>query len=154
MKAYLSLLVGIIFLYSCTPGVEPINFGEDQCDFCKMSIVDQRYGAEIVTSKGKVFKYDATECMINALCENQKNEATFLHSAYTVDFTNPTQLVDVQTSLFLISESLPSPMGAYISTFPDEGNVSAAKQMHGGETYDWASLYNLRTGKKSCKDGK
>ena len=70
MMKFSLLMLGSMFLLYCSPTVEPITFGDDQCTFCKMSIVDKRYGAEVLTTKGKVFKYDALECMINALCEN------------------------------------------------------------------------------------
>ncbi len=41
----------------CNTEPQPIKIGEDACSFCKMSIADNRYGAEIITKKGKVFKF-------------------------------------------------------------------------------------------------
>ena len=37
-----------------------------------MTIVDPRYGAELVTTKGKVYKYDAVECLINSVYADEK----------------------------------------------------------------------------------
>ena len=39
---------------SCATGPEPIRFGKDNCHSCKMTLTDKRFGAEIVTKKGKV----------------------------------------------------------------------------------------------------
>ena len=46
------------FLYlscfqSCNAGPVPIKPGKDNCQFCKMTISDIRFGAEIITAKGK-----------------------------------------------------------------------------------------------------
>ena len=60
-------IVTILFLSlaACTVAPVPINFGSDGCHFCKMTIVDKQHAAELVTSKGKAYKYDAIECMID-----------------------------------------------------------------------------------------
>jgi copper chaperone NosL len=55
----------MIMLIACNPERKPIQYGEDKCAFCRMSIVDQRFGGEIVTQKGKVYMFDAVECMVN-----------------------------------------------------------------------------------------
>ena len=31
---------------------------------CKMTLVDKKFGAEVVTKKGKVYKFDDLNCMI------------------------------------------------------------------------------------------
>ncbi len=49
---------------SCGSNPEPINYGHDECEFCRMQISDNRYGAELVTDKGKVYKFDSIECLI------------------------------------------------------------------------------------------
>src|SRR5215203_1996100 len=40
---------------SCNASPEAIRIGKDNCTFCKMTISDARYGAEIVTAKGKIY---------------------------------------------------------------------------------------------------
>jgi len=149
-KSFLLLFSGIILL-GCNPSVEAINFGNDECSFCKMSIVDQRYGAEIVTSKGKVFKFDALECMINALCDNQNNTAKLLHSAYVIDFSNPGNLIDAKTSFYLFSEKLPSPMGAYLTSFSDSISANKAEEQFKGEIFNWESVVLKVVEKRTCE---
>lgn len=55
-----------MLLSACTPKAQSITYGADMCHFCKMNIVDVQHASEIVTKKGKVFKYDAIECMLNS----------------------------------------------------------------------------------------
>ena len=70
----LAWLLGLIFISACTVEPQPIQYGRDNCAFCKMTIVDGRYGSELVSSKGKVFKFDAVECLINFDLQNPSNE--------------------------------------------------------------------------------
>jgi len=60
----------IFLLLSCSTGSQPINYGKDNCDFCKMTIMDQKFGTEIVTKKGKIYKFDSDECMRNFYNKN------------------------------------------------------------------------------------
>ena len=59
----LVLLLGVFFS-SCSTSPQPINYGNDACHYCQMTIVDQIYGAEVISDKGKIFKFDAAECLI------------------------------------------------------------------------------------------
>ena len=54
------------------PKQEEINYGVDACAYCKMNIVDPKFGAELITKKGRVYKFDAIECMVNYDREMQK----------------------------------------------------------------------------------
>src|SRR5690606_41500698 len=62
---HISFVVLLLVLTSCNVGPQAIDYGKDGCHFCKMTIVDKLHAAEIVTNKGKIYKFDASECMIN-----------------------------------------------------------------------------------------
>ena len=64
MKSIFILTISLVLIISCKVEESPINYGQDACKFCKMTIVDKQHAAEIVTKKGKPFKYDAIECMV------------------------------------------------------------------------------------------
>jgi copper chaperone NosL len=104
---------------SCSVSPQPINYQTDQCHSCKMIISDPRFGAELVTLKGKIYKYDAIECMVTDVLKNGED-----HYAYILvtDFATPGTLVDAREMQYLISEKLPSPMG---------GNLSAHRSITG-----------------------
>ena len=102
-----------------------------------MTIVDQQHAAELVSTKGKVFKFDAIECMLNF--EKESTDTKF--ALYLVNvYDQPKSLNNAGESVFLISKALPSPMGAYLTAFKDQ---EVAKEIHtskGGELFDWESL--------------
>ena len=100
----LVLFVAIVLLLtSCTIEAEKINFGEDACHFCKMTIVDKQHAAQYVTSKGKQFKFDAIECMLNEFSEKStKNTSIILVS----DYAAPGTMTDAKNATYLISEKV------------------------------------------------
>jgi len=66
---FLILLTAIIF--GCSKNPQPISYGQDECEFCKMIVMDERYGAELVTGTGKIYFFDSIECLVGYL-DNQK----------------------------------------------------------------------------------
>jgi copper chaperone NosL len=102
-----------------------------------MTIVDKVHAAEIVTTKGKVYKFDATECMINFMDEFEtSNIELFLSNNYST----PEELIDSKEATFLISENVPSPMGAFLSAFKNKEDAVKLKDEKGGEIYTWEEL--------------
>ena len=139
----LPLLI-IFFLFSivsisCGQEPEPINFGSDDCAHCKMTIMDSKFGAELVTKKGKVYKFDAAECLINFLKKGKVREDEVKHFL-VVDFNHPGNLINSLNSYYLISQNLQSPMGANLSCFENKNSAEAQKNEFGGEVYDWNGL--------------
>ena len=111
------------------------------CIYCKMSIVDPQHSAELVTLKGKAFTFDAIECMVDYVNQYAETNYAFLMVA---DYQNPGQLIDAQNASFLISDAIPSPMGAFLSAFSSEQNATVLQKEKGGEIYHWESLLKLR----------
>lgn len=126
-----------LLLVGCSVGPQPINYGHDACVFCKMTIVDRQHAAEIVTEKGKVYKYDAVECMINDLREWDKpNPAHYLVNDYGV----PGKLIDAKNAHYLITQEIPSPMGEFLTAFSDIDMASKIQGDAGGDQYTWVEL--------------
>ena len=127
----------LIPVASCEIAPEPIVYGTDACHFCRMTIVDDQHAAEFVTKKGKVFKFDASECMINHLRDvDNKAIALFLVN----DYNNPGELIDATQATYLISEHIPSPMGAYLTAFETREVAESIEKENKGELYTWEEL--------------
>lgn len=136
LKHY-TIIALLCLFFSCNVSPKPIEYGSDGCHFCKMTIVDKVHAAEIVTHKGKVYKFDATECMINFLDEFDISEiALYLSNNYT----EPEALIDATQATFLISENIPSPMGAFLSAFEQKDDAEKVQTEKGGTLYNWNEL--------------
>lgn len=133
------IFVILLTAAACSTEPEEIKFGVDQCALCRMNISEHKFGAEIVTKKGKIFKYDGAECMFNALSLgniNYDDAAGF----YVIDAANPKQLTDAVSATYLISEKLPSPMGANLSAYSKKSDAEANQKQFGGEIKSWNDL--------------
>jgi copper chaperone NosL len=126
-------------IIACRPERSPIDYGLDKCYYCKMTIVDQRFGAELVTTKGKVYKFDATECLIhfNKTREVPADEMAML---LTNTFDRPGELVDVNQCFFLQSENMPSPMGKFINPFSSKDMARKIGESESGTLFQWNEL--------------
>ncbi|WAC02335.1 nitrous oxide reductase accessory protein NosL [Lacinutrix neustonica] len=127
----------LLVTFSCTSGPKAIDYGNEGCFFCKMTIVDKVHAAEVVTKKGKTYTFDATECMVHFL--NTFDTAT-IKLYLSNDYNVPESLIDATQSTFLISKNIPSPMGAYLSAFKTQEEAIAIQLQKGGEIYTWNEL--------------
>ena len=136
LKHY-SIFALLLLLASCNASPKAIDYGNDGCHFCKMTIVDKVHAAEIVTQKGKIYKFDASECMINFLKEFDTSQIKWYLSN---NYTEPETLIDATQATFLISKNIPSPMGAFLSAFKDKKDAEKFQAEKGGELYTWGTL--------------
>ncbi|MGO3689692.1 MAG: nitrous oxide reductase accessory protein NosL [Psychroflexus halocasei] len=136
MKNVFTLLI-VFALSSCSNEKKPIAYGDDACDFCRMNIVDKIHGAEIVTQKGKIYKFDAVECMINFKDDMTKEKVDMF---FTNHYLKPEELIRAEQATFLISENIPSPMGEFITAFPSKAEAEKVQADKDGKLYTWEEL--------------
>ena len=131
-----SLLSLLIFI-SCNIQPQKIEYGKDACHFCRMNIVEQLHAAQLVTAKGKAYKFDAAECMINYLEEIEPDQIGLL---LVTDYNNPSVLIDAKTATHIISKNIPSPMGAYLSSVSTREEALELQKNKDGEIFTWDEL--------------
>ncbi len=137
--SFATLILMLPMLTSCSPDPLKINYANDVCSHCKMSVVDQKFGAGMVTLKGKKFTFDSIECLVEYLNEKQLDEEKFAEIKVT-NYMNPGSLISASTAVYLRSEKLPSPMGGYLTAYSSLKNAQEMKTKNGGEIMDWTSL--------------
>jgi len=126
-------------IISCSVEQEPIKFGEDECDYCQMTIVDNKYGAEIVNKQGKSFKFDAVECLLRYIYHGEIKPDDIAMTLVT-DITKPKVFIDANNGYYLVSENIPSPMGAFLSAFKDKNTAMKYRDKYSGKIYTWTSI--------------
>ena len=136
MKQTAFSVIILLLLISCSPKPKEINYGEDGCHYCSMTIVDRQHAAELVTEKGKVYKFDAAECMINYIAEDKTPMAYYL----VTDYTKPEGLIDAKTATFIISPNIPSLMRANLSALATIEQAVELQELKDGTLYSWDEL--------------
>ena len=111
-----------IILTSCSSETEPINYGKDNCSFCKMTIMDHRFGSELVTQKGKIYKFDDISCMYNYLKTNNLGKEKFSYMVVS-QFEKPNDFIDVEKAIFITALQFKSPMMGNTAAFMDDKKV-------------------------------
>lgn len=134
------LSVAFLFIVSCKTDPVPIEYGKDECALCRMSIVERGYGAELISAKGKIFKFDSGECLVNYIRINLPDTAS-LQAVLVTDRSIPGQLIDANSAFYLVSDKLPSPMGANLSAFAVKDSLSEFLGRFGGEIYSWSRVF-------------
>ena len=146
MKTKLSIFTIILSIFifsSCNVEPKEINYGNDHCHFCDMTVVDKTHAAQYVTKKGKAYMFDAIECMVNELDKDQsEDKMSFLLVA---DYANPGSLIDAKTATYLISEKIKSPMGANLSAFSSKETAKKMLTENGGKLFTWEELKSKLT---------
>ena len=135
-------VLAFVLLASCGSGPKPINYGHDDCEFCRMLITDNKYGAELVTHKGKIYKFDSIECLVEyALIKNTLGDEN--HDHLITDFYNPGNLVDTRNSVYVKNDKFRSPMGLNITAFSSEEQAQKFISKNGGDKISWVEVIEL-----------
>ena len=140
MKSQLYTLLALTLLCACNAGPVKINYYEDECHACKMIISDARFGSELITTKGKVYKYDAIECMLSDVSKNGLDH--YSHVLVT-SFLKPNVLFDAREASYVISKEMPSPMGAYLNAFKSVKSATETLGSKEGSIYDFEEVSKI-----------
>lgn len=129
------------FMTSCSTNPTPIAAGSDQCSSCKMTISDPKFSSEIISKKGRIFKFDDTHCLLTFLHNKQIAEAD-VKAYYFTNFDNTNELLPVEKALFYKSEDFKSPMGGNVAAFANESAVQKIQESFKGTKMQWAEIAN------------
>jgi copper chaperone NosL len=133
------LFLLMMSLSSCTSGPVPIKTGIDNCYFCKMTISDVRFGAELVTKKGKVYTFDDVHCLLSYL-NTKDTDPGNIKDYYLTNYAGAHQLINVNAAFLLKSEALRSPMGGNVAAFDHTDSLVTVQKRFPGNTLTWSDL--------------
>ena len=132
-----------MFMIACNPKPEKIAIGKDNCSECKMTIMDSKFGGELVTKKGKVYKFDDAHCVAIFL-ERRGVELSDIHKTLFVNYSKPDEFVEVKFAEFVVSSQFKSPMGGNAAAFRNKAEADKkSEEIKGSKVTNWATLYNI-----------
>jgi len=132
----------LLILSSCAAKTEPFNYGKDNCHFCKMGIMDPKFGGEIVTKKSKVFKFDDLICMVRFLKAGSLEEKE-VAKKMVINYEKENDFLDASGSTFLVSPDLKSPMGSNAGAFSSRQAAEKIKTGNEGQLLSWEELNKM-----------
>lgn len=129
-------------VFSCSNNkIVPLKLNVDNCDFCKMSIADGKYGAEVITQKGRVYKFDDIMCMVNYCTENTD---TKIGAYYVNDFAQDNTLIPAETAFFLSGGAIQSPMHGGVIAFSSKNGVAAFESKLNAKPVTWNAIISKK----------
>lgn len=131
-------MVAAALVSGCAVEPRPIAYGEEACHHCMMTIADVRFGAEVVSEKGKVLVFDSIECLGAYLDESEDEHA----SIWVTDMINPGTLIPAASAFYAESEAIRSPMGGRIAAFASEADRDRTLD-EGGRALTWSEVREL-----------
>ncbi len=140
--ASISLVFMTLLLISCEPSVQAINYGQDGCSYCRMTIVEQHYGSELLTSKGKAYKFDSIECLA-AFVIKEEVPTEKIHGLYFTDFEDAGNLYPLEEMIFVQASKLKSPMGLNLSAYRNQKTADDVALLYFGETKGWEQVQSF-----------
>jgi copper chaperone NosL len=129
-------LMSGLFLSACTQGPQPFKIGKDNCSHCKMTIADKRFGAEAISTTGRIFKFDDIACLQSYM----KSTEAIIDKIYLVDYANGNELIDAKKALLLKDSKIRCPMHGNLIAFSDEMNLNEVRKSNGGEEVRWEKV--------------
>ncbi|SPE77445.1 nitrous oxide reductase accessory protein NosL [Flavobacterium columnare] len=107
------LCLNFVFFLSCgSDKPKPIKLNVDSCEFCKMIISSPQFSNEIITNKGRCYKFDDLSCLFQYLNETDIK----IKKIYVSDYSN-NNMISAETAFFIKHEDFKSPMNGNIACF-------------------------------------
>ncbi|MEJ7830288.1 MAG: nitrous oxide reductase accessory protein NosL, partial [Segetibacter sp.] len=116
---------------ACSTGPQPIKYGSDACDNCKMTIMDKRFANEWVTDKSKVLKFDDVHCLVVFLKTNNSKGTAYINDYSGKGFFKATEM------FFVNAQSLKSPMIGNIAAFTNLAAMTKVLSEQSGKKLSW-----------------
>ena len=105
-----------------------------------MGIVDIKFGNEIITKKGKVFKFDDIGCMTRYL-KSGSIEQNDIAKTVVINYEKKGDFLDVSNASFAVSEEIRSPMNFNTAAFTTKEEATKFLAGKSGKIFNWNEIY-------------
>ncbi len=127
----LLVLFLVINLIACNSIPPKIKLGKDICTFCKMTVTDNRFGAVLISPKGKSYIFDDEQCLISYMKAN-KSTMTNESSIYFTNFSQDHLLLNAENAFIVQSEAIHGPMNGLFAAFSSKDSATQFIQLNTG----------------------
>lgn len=106
-----------------------------------MTLVDKKFGAELVNNKGKTVKFDSEECMLKYLKSNKDFKPTKFE---VINYSNPGEMIDAEKAFYLIGGAVKSPMGGQLAAFKNQEDAKKFGAELKGNLVLWNKVFEVK----------
>ncbi len=135
------LLFSSLLIISCVSNEpKPIKLNVDSCEFCKMTISNGKFGAELLTKKGRYYKFDDLSCMMHYTKENTNVQ---VQSFFVNDYAKDNTLIPAEQSFYLRGGSINSPMRGNFAAFASDKDQDNFQKQLDAKMVTWEQVFTM-----------
>jgi copper chaperone NosL len=109
------------------------------CDYCTGTIPAERFGGQVTTEDGRVFRFMSVECLAGFLLEERVDPRT-IRSVQVVDYNHGERLIDAGSARYVRSQFRSSPNGLRLLATESERVAANLHYFFGGERLAWEGV--------------
>ncbi len=131
--------ISLVLIFSACGNTqpEPLVINKDQCAFCKMTVSDIRFGAETISDKGRIYKFDDINCMVSF---KKTNENIIMEQYFVADYSANNQLIDATKALYVTHETIKSPMSSNTAAFSQKNAAESIANVASVKVVSWENI--------------
>ena len=104
-----------------------------------MTLADPRFGAEIITVRGRVLAYDDAGCAAEAIADGEVAEGD-VREVWVIDYSRPDRLISSDSAIFVRSQGLRTPMGSGVAATAGRDAARGLAVDLRGTVLDWRGV--------------
>lgn len=128
-----------ITMASCQVNPRPIQWGKDNCDHCRMTLMDTKFGAELITKKGKTYVFDDLSCLHRFYRQGTVKPEEIANQVVVV-FDQKDQFADLNKAWIRLANDINSPMGSHTAGYASREAAEKPGTGNGIEILTWKEL--------------
>lgn len=134
------LVITSLMLGSCnSTEPKPIKLNSDTCDFCKMTISNAKFASELITKKGRYYKFDDVSCMIKYVKATSGLTSSKL---FLTSYMDDNSFIPVEKGFYLLGGTISAPMGGKVAAFDTDKKAIGWQTKLGAKKATWEEIFN------------
>ena len=134
-----TLALALLITACAAAGPVPLRWGEESCRHCHMTLADKRFGAEIVTTRGRALVFDDAGCAAEHVATGE-TPAAEVSSVWVIDFDHPDSLIAAESAVFVRSPTFHTPMGSGVVATEDSIAATSLAHQVDGKLMAWSDV--------------
>jgi copper chaperone NosL len=104
-----------------------------------MTISDPRFAAQLITTTGKIYRFDDPGCLA-AFIASQQVAPSAVHSIWMNDYAHPERTLRSEDAVLVVSDRIRAPMNGGIAAFASQAEARTFQASVGGVLDRWVEV--------------
>ncbi len=107
-----------------------------------MGVIDPKFGAELITKNGKIYKFDDVSCL-NHYLKSNATETSDIRQLLVINFEKENDFLPIDQAVFVLGPAVKSPMGSHAAAFASRDKAEKMNATLQGELLSWKEVTGI-----------